>query len=236
MTRQQHFVVGLDHTRGATTERICFDFRAMDEDAARTITAWQYEGQYGFYNMANDPDDLAELNDPTRWGKEYFRVDVADQLAGFWEVIRTSPDQIEVGLGLAPELTGKGLGLPYVLAGIEFTVATTGCRTLTLAVAQFNQRAITVYERAGFVSNGSVLQHSGATITRFLRVFCCFRGSVESYIRSPLMVDTRRRNPWQIACEPPGRLGCRPNPVFWRPNAPWGACGSWGAAWIRACP
>ena len=57
---------------------------------------------------------------------------------------------VVVGLGLRPYLTGRGLGLRFVEAGIEFAVERFHPQRLRLAVASFNKRAITVYERAGF--------------------------------------------------------------------------------------
>lgn len=61
---------------------------------------------------------------------------------------------IAYGLGLRPDLTGRGLGTMFVNTGIEFAQACFGRKRMVLDVAEFNQRALSVYERAGFRQTG----------------------------------------------------------------------------------
>ncbi len=65
-----------------------------------------------------------------------------------------------VGLGLRPDLTGTGLGLAFVNAGLAFGNAQFAPAAFRLFVMTFNQRAIRVYERAGFQRVGVVAQRS----------------------------------------------------------------------------
>ena len=64
-------------------------------------------------------------------------------------------DALDIGLGLRPDLTGHGLGDAFVAACLDHARRTRHPRSLRLAVAEFNQRAIRVYERAGFRTLGS---------------------------------------------------------------------------------
>lgn len=122
----------------------------MTATDAEAIATWRYSGVYAFYDAAADPDDLAELLTPAGWGLNYFSVDNADhQLVGFFQ-FEPQNDVVEVGLGLHPDLTGSGMGLAFVLAGLAFAQARFAPRQFRLAVATFNKRAIRVYERAGF--------------------------------------------------------------------------------------
>jgi len=127
-----------------------FVIRPMSADDAQAVAAWRYDGAYAFYDWDRDADDLAELLDPSEWGRRYFAADDADgELAGFF-VVKHAGGVAEIGLGLRPALTGRGLGGAFLDAGLRFAAERFGTRNFALAVAAFNQRAITVYERAGF--------------------------------------------------------------------------------------
>lgn len=118
---------------------------------AQAVAAWRYPGEYSFYDADADPDDLAELLDPAEWGRRYFAADdrAQRQLAGVL-VVKLSGRVAEIGLGLRPDLAGRGLGESFVRACLRFASAELGAESYTLTVAAFNRRAITVYERAGF--------------------------------------------------------------------------------------
>ena len=122
----------------------------MSQAEAHAIAAWRYEPPYDFYDATSDPGDLAELLDPQRRGGAYFSAfGEGGTLVGFFQFERKGRC-VEVGLGLRPELTGKGLGLGYMLAGLEFSRRRFDPEGFRLSVAAFNERAIRVYERAGF--------------------------------------------------------------------------------------
>ena len=76
---------------------------------------------------------------------------------GFFQLEKKG-EAVEVELGLRPDLTGTGLGSGFLSAGLEFARRRFAPARFTLAVAAFNGRAITVYERAGFRRNG-VFEH-----------------------------------------------------------------------------
>ena len=124
--------------------------RGIDQ-AARAIAVWRYDLPYDFYDATGDSDDLvAELLDPQRRVSAYLSaLDEGGALVGFFQFERKDCS-VEVGLGLRPDLTGKGLGLGYMLAGLEFARRRLDPEGFRLSVAAFNERAIRVYERAGF--------------------------------------------------------------------------------------
>ena len=80
----------------------------------------------------------------------YYAVfDERHALVGLFTFARTG-QTVEVGLGMRPDLTGKGQGLAFLQAGLDFARRHYHPKTFRLSVAAFNQRAIRVYERAGF--------------------------------------------------------------------------------------
>ncbi|CAN5879961.1 GNAT family protein [soil metagenome] len=133
-------------------------FRQMDDEDAREISRWHYEPPYDFYDAASDPDDLKELLDAERRQGVYFSAfDEEGSLIGCFQ-FETKDKTVDVGLGLRPDFTGRGLGIEYVLAGLEFARERFSPERFMLSVATFNERAIQVYERAGF-RRGAVYTH-----------------------------------------------------------------------------
>jgi ribosomal-protein-alanine N-acetyltransferase len=130
----------------------------MTDEEAREISGWRYGPPYDFYNATSDEDDLEELLDSERRKDAYFSAfDDEGALVGFFQ-FEVEGSTVDVGLGLRPDLTGAGLGLDYLMAVLEFARERYSPTRFTLAVAMFNERAIRVYERAGF-RRGNVYVH-----------------------------------------------------------------------------
>ena len=108
------------------------------------LDGWRYDPPYEFYNGEDDP-----VLNPER----FFVVRDGDEVVGFY-YFDEQRDTVEIGLGLRPDLTGKGLGLQFFLEGVAFAHDRFPDRRVTLNVAAFNERAITVYERARFRRTG----------------------------------------------------------------------------------
>ena len=122
----------------------------LSDEAAACIAGWHYDPPFDFYDFAAEPDDLAELLDPARRGDRYFGAfDEAGELIGFFYLAKRE-SEVEIGLGLRPDVTGRGLGAAYLENGLEFARSRFGLDRFRLSVATFNERAIKVYERAGF--------------------------------------------------------------------------------------
>jgi aminoglycoside 6'-N-acetyltransferase/ribosomal-protein-alanine N-acetyltransferase len=108
------------------------------------LATWRYEPPYDFYN-----GDEEEVLNPER----FFSVRDDDELIGFY-YYEPHGDVLDYGLGLRPDLTGRGHGLDFFHAGLEFGRERYGPRLIQLHVAAFNARAVEVYERAGFRETG----------------------------------------------------------------------------------
>ena len=129
-----------------------FSLRPMTQADAEAIALWHYPEPYSFYDWVEDRDDLDELVDPARRGEAYVSVDDPDgTLIGYFSFKRTARRTITVGLGLRPDHTGMGLGEAFLAAGLDHARTRFDPESFALSVATFNRRAITVYERAGFV-------------------------------------------------------------------------------------
>ncbi len=107
----------------------------------RLLAAWRYPAPYDFYDGGAEP-----VLNPER----YFEArDDSGDLVGFY-YFEPKPPDLDYGLGLRPDLTGRGLGLEFFLAGLAFARERYTPTNVFLHVAEFNERARRVYERAGF--------------------------------------------------------------------------------------
>jgi ribosomal-protein-alanine N-acetyltransferase len=122
----------------------------MVQADAEVVAGWHYPEPFSFYDWTADEDDLAELLDPALRGEAYFAVeDDTGALVGHFS-FKPEGRTLVVGLGLRPDLTGRGRGRSFLSAGLDFGRERFDPEEFSLAVATFNERAIKVYERAGF--------------------------------------------------------------------------------------
>lgn len=129
----------------------------VTRDHARDIAGWRYPGAFAVYNFG---DDVA---DTVTWALEpgnrvhvllaedgslaaYCSYGVDGRVPGW----RYDDSALDVGLGLRPELTGRGLGQRVLEAACAFAEASLGATSLRVTVAAFNERALEVCRRAGF--------------------------------------------------------------------------------------
>jgi ribosomal-protein-alanine N-acetyltransferase len=146
-------------------------FVPMDQADAEEVAAWRYPGIYAFYDFVADPEDHAELLDQFQRDGAYFSARLTDiGLIGFAELKPHDDGNAEIGLGLRPECVGRGLGAEFVERICIWATERQNARRLSLLVATFNERAITVYERAGFTRAEVELHPSYGRSVEFLRM------------------------------------------------------------------
>ena len=139
-----------------------FIFTPMNEKHANDIANWHYDDIYSFYDMTADEDDLRILTDTENWRHVIKAVlNEDDELVG-WASFCTENDEFWLSLGLRPDLTGQGLGVGFAAECVRHAVSHCGSisDTIKLAVALFNQRAIKVYQRAGFVETNKTVKNT----------------------------------------------------------------------------
>ncbi len=146
-------------------------FTVLTQPQAETIAyAWHYEGDYAFYNMEADEEDLAEFLDAAQRGQSVFAVASDGELVGFVSVAQTDAETVDLGLGMKPDLTGNGSGRAFVTSILDFVNTTYAPRRITLSVAAFNVRAIRVYEACGFKQTGSFQQPTNGSTFTFIQM------------------------------------------------------------------
>ena len=137
----------------------------LSEADARSILEWRYNPPYDWYNPPPLSDEaVANLIDP-QW--QFHSIKAGNKLiayASFGNDGRVtggdySDPGIDIGLGVAPALTGRGLGAIVLQAILDFAQTTFQSPAARLTVARFNQRLLQHICRAIRLAHGIELIH-----------------------------------------------------------------------------
>ena len=132
--------------------------KKMQIKYAKQIANWKYETPYDLYNLDNTKETVFEM-----LNNSYFVVIFQNELVGFYccgmsaqvpighEYQAYEENMIDLGLGMKPSWTGKGNGKRFIATILDDIQRKQGSVPIRLTVANFNERAIRLYENAGFV-------------------------------------------------------------------------------------
>jgi RimJ/RimL family protein N-acetyltransferase len=135
-----------------------FTFGQMDVDSARAIAGWRYDPPYDVYN--GDADDVeAEIQGFLNPQYHYHTVWAeSGELVGYCCFGEDGQvpggdyrgDALDVGAGLRPDHTGRGLGSRFLAAILAFSRQLYAPAAFRATVAAFNQRALRACAKVGF--------------------------------------------------------------------------------------
>lgn len=135
--------------------------RELTEADKWEICGWNYEGEYAIYNLPSYEEMQAReqgfLN--PRQEKNYRGFFEGDTLVGFVN-LSEKPTEIFLGVGVRPELCGKGYGQEMVRQAYGLSKELHPAKPLYLEVRSWNARAIRCYERAGFRIDGEPFERT----------------------------------------------------------------------------
>ncbi|MFJ8355351.1 GNAT family N-acetyltransferase [Bacillus paramycoides] len=135
------------------------DIHKLTGEEANEINAWVYEEPYTLYSFSGDDEVIEELLDGTYYGCcdekgdliGYFCFGENAQVPGGRDAnLYEGEDVVDIGIGMKPELTGKGMGKTFFQVGIDFATKEFNSKMFRLSVATFNKRAIRLYKTIGF--------------------------------------------------------------------------------------
>ena len=138
-------------------------------EALEIADNWKYPGEYSFYDVTADEEDYTEYINPDSRGDKFFSCFVNNILSAYYTV-SIMDDTAELGVGMRPDLTGKGYGLDFVNAVMDHITSRYAVAGFMLIVAVFNQRAIKVYKKAGFTEKDFFMQKTNGGEYEFLRM------------------------------------------------------------------
>ncbi|MCY9696476.1 GNAT family N-acetyltransferase [Paenibacillus alginolyticus] len=127
----------------------------LTEANCHELCTWRYSPPYDLYNWSpweNMLQDQAEFADPQIRAEQYRAVlDEDGLLSGFVQFFPIV-GVTRLGLGLRPDLCGKGsgIGTQFVQLLVQEAQRRMPQQEIDLEVLVWNKRAIQTYERAGF--------------------------------------------------------------------------------------
>ena len=135
-----------------------YSFTAMSDVDAREIVMWRYPEPYTLYNL---PDDDLEEHIDWLLKPEYHYYSVRNEMGEliafrcFGEDAQVpggdySQPALDMGGGLRPDLSGKGLGASLMNAAFDFAKTEFNPERFRATVAGFNLRALKVCKKVGY--------------------------------------------------------------------------------------
>lgn len=133
-----------------------FAFRRVDKSDARTIISWRYEPPYNFYNNLQQDAEIDYLLHPQN--NFYSILDAAGELVAYCSFGQDGQviggdyrdEALDIGFGIRPDLTGRGKGVEYAKAVLEFADNLSESKAFRVTIAAFNKRAIRVWQKLEF--------------------------------------------------------------------------------------
>ncbi|WP_420642591.1 GNAT family N-acetyltransferase [Candidatus Leptofilum sp.] len=139
------------------------------------ILTWRYEPPYDIYNMGDgtaDPVGLTEAIDYFTQPEYHFQAMVRRPEGDLAAFCSYGPDgqvgggdyslpALDIGMGVHPANTGRGLGSMFAGAAIAYAEQTFNTPRLRVTIAEFNLRAQKVWQRHGFVYAQRFVSHVG---------------------------------------------------------------------------
>ncbi|GAA0776940.1 GNAT family protein [Clostridium subterminale] len=125
------------------------EFRVPTKSDIDDILTWKYDGIYSFYDNDIQKEKIEWIKSFVDSGDNFSIYNDNNKLVGncsFYYI----EEFFCVGLQMRPELTGKGFGIEFAKAIIDFGREKYKFNYIDLTVANFNNRAIKVYEKLGF--------------------------------------------------------------------------------------
>lgn len=130
----------------------------MNENHAREISTWTYEEPYNIYDGDGSEVFIKEMMD----GSYFSVVDENCDLVGFYcfglsaqvpagNLYKVYDEvMLDIGLGMRPDLCGKGKGYDFFVNGLKFAGINYSSKKFRLTVTEFNDRAVKIYKKIGF--------------------------------------------------------------------------------------
>lgn len=159
-------------------------FSRMDRSSAHEIILWRYPAPYDIYNLEECEEAIRYVLNPKN--NFYVMRDSGVRIVGFCSFGEDGQvpggdygqDALDIGMGIRPDLTGKGCGVVYARNVLWYAHHLFSPPRFRVTIATFNHRAQRVWTRCGFRPVQKFLNLAGNQ--EFIVLVCELEGLVES--------------------------------------------------------
>lgn len=128
-----------------------YELKILSEEDARQICTWKYDNEYSIYNLSDweiVKKNVWDLAIKEKREKEYISVIFDNELIAYGR-ISEKEDIALIGIGIKPELCGKGHGKNIMELLVQESEKRYIKHTIALEVRSFNKRALSCYKKVG---------------------------------------------------------------------------------------
>lgn len=150
-------------------------YSEMNLKAAEQICSWKYEPPYDVYNYMS-------FDEAIRNNAAIVDADNSEKYLCFWNdgilaayaSFTEKEEKIFIGIGLAPQFCGKGLGEYYLQKAVEKACETFAEKEIWVQVRSWNKRAVLCYRKCGFIEKYSkIINDRSGKKTEFVFMKLC---------------------------------------------------------------
>lgn len=138
-------------------QQVMFAFHRVNASNVRAILSWRYQPPYDFYNDSEEDTGLVQyLLHPQN--NFYSILNENSELVAYCSFGQDGQvtggdyrdEALDIGIGIRPDLTGRGKGVEYANAVLEFADTLFKPKAFRVTIAAFNKRAIRLWQKLEF--------------------------------------------------------------------------------------
>lgn len=131
----------------------------MNDELAKQISLWNYEGEYEIYNLPSY-EEMKEkkygIVNPERANDYICYLHENKEAVAYASMKKMEDKRIFFGIGLKPDNCGKGMGIYFLKDSLDDIKSKYPESIIYLEVRSWNKRAINSYKKIGFILTNTV--------------------------------------------------------------------------------
>lgn len=142
-----------------SVEGIMLTYHKTTEKEKYVITEWKYPGEYAVYDSTPYEEQKKRGFGFANPANHFYSFYDETALVGFINLYEEKTE-IFFGIGVNPDCCGEGYGQQMTKTACEISKELFGKKPLYLEVRTWNKRAVSCYQKAGFVIKGEPIRQT----------------------------------------------------------------------------